>query len=350
MDRTEYTECLSQYDKLNLDNKEDRRLATYTLEDFFGRILAEVGRQYLEFDENTTSQNIKQQWFKARDYLNSLEGTKAPERYSSVISRLAETRNRVAHNYEKNPPIEPLKDAREIAEEWANWILDTAERYPTREAVWYRWATEHGLDEDPVPLFTTDENGVVQVADYGHRSRPVLSLHRRMKETVRTEAKKVIQDYENGTDNFEGVHTMMYWIEDDEIVPLYNSWSAKTSRGGDSLNVMLERIETSMSHFCKWGYIHLCHTGGLSVNVIDEDFYEENEVDKSGKYENWAETLFEPNSRQLRQPVYFWSNATKLDEEVGLPGIYSDLFRPHEVISALGNHLYPDKNLDRVSI
>lgn len=123
-------ECLDNYDDLDLDNHRQRRLATYSLEDYYGTVLSEYGRENLGFSPGDTSQGIGAQWNKAKSRFKRLDDVEIPDRYSSVIHKLKRQRNtEVAHDYQANPSSDVLEDARALAEEWADWFIEHCESY-----------------------------------------------------------------------------------------------------------------------------------------------------------------------------------------------------------------------------
>lgn len=124
------TECLDNYDDFDLDDHRQRRLATYALEDYYGTVLSEYGREYLDLTPGDTSQGIGPQWNKAKSRIRRLNDVDIPDEYSSVINRLHDQRNtEVAHDYQANPSLEVLEEARTLAEEWADWFVQHSESY-----------------------------------------------------------------------------------------------------------------------------------------------------------------------------------------------------------------------------
>lgn len=124
------TECLDNYDNFDLENLRQRRLATYSLEDYYGSVLSEYGEEYLNFSPGDTSQGIGTQWNKAKSRFKRLSNVDIPDQYSAVIHQLKNQRNtEVAHDYQANPSVDILENARSIAEEWADWYIDHCESY-----------------------------------------------------------------------------------------------------------------------------------------------------------------------------------------------------------------------------
>ena len=128
------TECLDNYDDFDLNDHRQRRLATYSLEDYYGTVLSEYGREHLDLTPGDTSQGIGPQWNKAKSRIRRLNDVDIPDQYSSVINRLHDQRNtEVAHDYQANPSSEVLEEARTLAEEWADWFIQKSESYATMQ-------------------------------------------------------------------------------------------------------------------------------------------------------------------------------------------------------------------------
>lgn len=127
------TECLRLFDQFELENHRECRLATYTLEDYYGSVLSEVGEEYLGFTPNDSGRGIGVQWNEAKRRLNSINLTEIPDTYNDIIHRLGDERDSVAHGYQHRPRKRRLIEAREIAEEWANWFSEQAKDYHEQE-------------------------------------------------------------------------------------------------------------------------------------------------------------------------------------------------------------------------
>lgn len=121
------TEYLDLYDDFDLDEKYQRRLAAYALIDFYGDILSQAGIDHLGFPDQV-DKNIGPKWNTAKTRLQTLD-ISIPENYSSVIHRLGDQRNDIAHNHTLNPDKQLLEEARKLAEEWVNWFDQAVERY-----------------------------------------------------------------------------------------------------------------------------------------------------------------------------------------------------------------------------
>lgn len=116
-----------------------------------------------------------------------------------------------------------------------------------------------------------------------------------MEELVRTEARKVIEDWETTDDTYSGLIYLMYWLQDDDIVPLYIGKAGKYGRDSERLSANLKDLRgQSTRKFARWGDAHYYHVGNLSAVVFDHD------KNQKQKYRKWADRLFR-EGRQLRQ-------------------------------------------------
>jgi len=120
---------LEIYESFDLSNKSERRLAVYALEEFYGVVLSEIGVTHLDFDSDYLEQNIGIQWNKARRRLNLAGVSETPSKYNKNIHLLKDARNDVAHNYQHNPSLDHLTNARDMAEDWAKWLYDKSKTY-----------------------------------------------------------------------------------------------------------------------------------------------------------------------------------------------------------------------------
>lgn len=122
-------DCLSLFDEFDLNRHRERRLATYAVEDYYGTTLAEVGEEFLGFTPSDKEQGIGVQWNKAKARLKTMDSLDIPDKYNTTIHRLKDVRNSVSHRYVENPTRDVLIEAREIAQEWAEWFIESSERY-----------------------------------------------------------------------------------------------------------------------------------------------------------------------------------------------------------------------------
>jgi hypothetical protein len=151
---------------------------------------------------------------------------------------------------------------------------------------------------------------------YGKNERLILTRSQEMENFLIQEVQKVLNDYENQEDNYEGLIYMMYFIKNNLVIPLYIGKSEKYGKQGNNLSRNIEKIQQNKSFFCRWGNNYAYHIGDLSAVVCPD--HPENK--KLKKYKKWANFLFEeyPSySPSLKQEVYFWIHAWET-ESVGI--------------------------------
>ena len=151
--------CLRLFEQFDLSDFRESRLATYALEDYYVTVLAEIGGEYMEFDENLLEKNIGPQWNTAHRRLKSAGVIRdIPDDYNDIINRLKDTRDSVAHRFDHRPNEKRLTDAYEIAEDWREWFTANAREYQKVEtdtpsdqevAEWTRDALNEAL-VDPI--------------------------------------------------------------------------------------------------------------------------------------------------------------------------------------------------------
>lgn len=124
-------EYLRLYDNFDLNERCQRRLAAYALVDFYGDILSQAGIKHLEFPDQV-GKTIGSKWNTAKTRLQALD-IDIPEKYSSIIHRLGDLRNDIAHDHTLNPERQILEEARVLAEEWVDWFEQAIEKYETEK-------------------------------------------------------------------------------------------------------------------------------------------------------------------------------------------------------------------------
>lgn len=129
------TGALEQFDRLDLNERSQCRLAAYALRDFYGATLSEIGQKYLGFPPEFRKQQPKKQWNKVLTRLESLDDhDEVPEELRHLPFQVHEISNEVDHDYDENPHRGRLIEARELAEDWQTWLHERAERYQQAES------------------------------------------------------------------------------------------------------------------------------------------------------------------------------------------------------------------------
>jgi len=205
-----------------------------------------------------------------------------------------------------------------------------------KEDLWQGWANRYVNTENPTPLFETDSNLTVQYKNYGQNDRRILKRSEEMEDRVRSEGRKVINDWETTDDTYEGLIYLMYWLEGGDMVPLYVGKTGKYGRDGEGLSANLRGLRgTSTGKFARWGDGHYYHIGNLSAIVFHHD------KNQKEKYQKWANLLFD-EGRQLHQQTYFWARAWRNDDVAPFHDTNATLEQLEGQLIELTSEVYPD--------
>ncbi|PRX17187.1 hypothetical protein BX659_1572 [Orenia metallireducens] len=180
--------------------------------------------------------------------------------------------------------------------------------------IWNDFCKEYNVLEKGVPLFETD-GLFVNSFDYGKKVRKILKRNEEMENLVISEVNKVIDDFNSGKEDYEGLIYMMYWKRDNGVIPLYIGKSEKYGRKGGNLSINIANIERNRGKFCRWGYNYAYHIGDLSAIVLPGH----SDKKKNRKYKEWGDRLFEEVNSitpKLREETYFWIRAWR-KEDIG---------------------------------
>jgi hypothetical protein len=119
---------LDHFDSLDLENKSDRRLATYTIRDFCGELLTELGREIYSV-EYLYEERISTQQYRLNDIIRSSIRINISDEISEFPRNIHNLANSTKHNFLENPSKDDLQSHRQFAEEWRNWHIEQAKRY-----------------------------------------------------------------------------------------------------------------------------------------------------------------------------------------------------------------------------
>ncbi|MBE9115447.1 hypothetical protein IQ249_05985 [Lusitaniella coriacea LEGE 07157] len=184
--------------------------------------------------------------------------------------------------------------------------------------LWNDFCGRYFQDKLNIPLFSTNGN-IVNIKEYGKNNRLILQRSEQMENLVIEEVSKVIQDFEAGTDIYEGlIYTMYYQMKNDDnsdlVVPLYIGKSEKFGNRGNNLSANIKGINNNgnKNYFCRWGDNYAYHIGNLSAVICPN--HPHNKIKRT--YQNWASLLFDnyPNAYpsnipRLKKDVFFLIHA-----------------------------------------
>ena len=182
---------------------------------------------------------------------------------------------------------------------------------PHRSQIWKDFCAVHAIDKYGVHLFETS-NGIVQTKRYGVDQRLILKRSIEMESVVIDQVSLVLEDYIKSNGVYDGLIYMMYWKDNQIIIPLYIGKSEKIGRIGN-LSANIANIEKNKQYFCRWGDNYAYHIGDLSASILSGHHPSK----LVNKYRRWAEKLFlqfpceEP---VLRRQTFFWIKAWKKED------------------------------------
>lgn len=199
--------------------------------------------------------------------------------------------------------------------------------------LWNEFCNQYMNNYFKTPLFETLGYEVATKL-YGKTNKLLLKRSAEMEAFVIQEVSLVLNDFYGAKNEYEGLIYMIYWHEENLVIPLYIGKSEKYGRSGNNLSANICNIDRNMNKdkFCRWGDSYAYHIGDLSAVVCPG-----HPVEKiSRKYQKWADRLFESYPTyypKLRQPIYFWIHAWK----TGSLGIWKDF--GSTALTALEYHL-----------
>ena len=175
--------------------------------------------------------------------------------------------------------------------------------------IWSAFVTKHDIVAAGVQLFAKD-GLTVRTKKVGKTYvRNVLERSSAMEALIVTECDKLIDDWQRGTNRYDGLIYMMYKCSlDGEVIPLYVGKTETVGKRKSNLSINIKGLKTDKSKFARWGDGHQYHIGDLSAAVLPN--YPDNKIQP--KYVNWADALFTDAMQlkpQLKVPVYFWAKA-----------------------------------------
>ncbi|AXR76184.1 hypothetical protein [Natrarchaeobaculum sulfurireducens] len=121
---------LELFDKLDLDNIEDRRIGVHLLRNYFSTVLTDVAEEKLGSMTSINQDYLDEQWRQVRAKFESIPG-QIPEEIEILPFPLIQARNPVTHNdrYDPRQEISDLQEIRDQAPEWRREVEEMAEAY-----------------------------------------------------------------------------------------------------------------------------------------------------------------------------------------------------------------------------
>jgi hypothetical protein len=210
-----------------------------------------------------------------------------------------------------------------------------------KKELWSNFCINNIL-ENSVQLFD-NKDLYVSTKTIGNQSqRLILNRSSHMEGLVNTEVNKIVEDFHQNTFLYDGLIYLMFFKNDNEIIPLYIGKAEKYGKQNKNLSYNLN-FGNSRNAFARWGDNYAYHIGDLSAVVLPGH----NDKYLTIKYSTWSDKLFEtyPSEQpKLKQEVFFWckswgKNDINIWQEYGevkltfleylLIGVASDVFPNH---------------------
>ncbi len=119
---------LAIFDKLDLDDPYERRVAVKPLIDFYQLLILEVGVTSCHLLRDTMNNySLNSRWNAVKHYLELIE--KNPSEWDQTISSIQKIRGRNEHNDDYIPNSQTLRDVREKAPQFREYLLSAGEEY-----------------------------------------------------------------------------------------------------------------------------------------------------------------------------------------------------------------------------
>jgi len=127
---------LEQFEKLDFSQgMEQRRTGMFLLENFYGTILMEVGRDALQCDNSIRNDGVHEQWEEIHGRLeNTIDhydlNKKELYEYKKLLKEdVRPIRNSIYHEFDRGISADTLQEMKDVGIEFREWLLDVAKKY-----------------------------------------------------------------------------------------------------------------------------------------------------------------------------------------------------------------------------
>jgi hypothetical protein len=266
-------------------------------------------------------------------------------RFNRVFANRDFVPNRVAYELGQVGPVWVDSVASSAAQDTQLGPESRRDELPdTKAALWDDWLDQTlcrdiatGEPGDPIPLFATDDELVVEVTEQGGLKRSAA-----IDERIRQEGRKCVTE-DGVSDDFEGLLYIMYQLAGDgtdpsDIVPRYigkaEAYGKQNEQSANFEEIAKDRDATRA--FARWGDGDYWHTGELSNTVFG----------RGEKKLSWASELFEEGSRQLTEQTYLWVRAWDSTSCPGPYGYPATLAEVEPLLVGLAYAAHPERLLN----
>lgn len=281
----------------------------------------------------------------------------------------------LAHSHPKfsrilaNRDFVPNRIPHEMGNVGPAWV-DRAETVPNAEAqlaaghtgrdlngkskpdLWHNWVEQtihreiHNPDTaDPIPLFETDDDLVVELTEAG--SSTVLTRSEAIDRRIRQEGQRCVHPDGVKDDGPNGLLYVMYQLESEtpspaDVVPRYigkaEAYGKQNELSANFTEIAKGRAGTRS--FARWGDGSYWHVGELSDTVFGRD----------SKKHHWASELFYPGTHQLKEQTYLWIRAWEPEKYPGPYGYPAYLAEVEGLLIGLAQNAYPNQLLNQKDV
>jgi len=270
-------------------------------------------------------------------------------RFNRVFTNRDFVPNRVPHEMGKVGQGWVDEDIKSLNEEAARLTELPAEEVTaaSKTELWYEWVEKticqdikDPQEADPIPLFETDEDLVVETKTLG--SSIVLKRSDAIDERIRREGNRCV--HTNGVK--EGESGLLYVLfqlnaanpSPSDVVPRYigkgEAYGKKNELSANFEEIAKDRSGTRS--FARWGDGSYWHVGELSETVFGEE----------SKKLSWASEFFEQETRQLKEQTYLWIRAWDPEAYPGPYGYPAYLAEVEPLLVGLAYEAWPESLLN----
>ena len=176
-------------------------------------------------------------------------------------------------------------------------------------SIWNNFCEKMGIGDERIPLFEVNSDLKVATKTIGSSNvRSVLCRSEAMEKKVLSQTDLLVEDWESGLNEFDGLIYLMYLMRGKDVIPCYIGKAETIGKGNGNLSANIKNLHKDKSKFARWGDNYAYHIGDLSAAVLPDH----HQSKKTIKYTAWANSLFvstPSQTPQLRENVFFWAKA-----------------------------------------
>ncbi len=237
----------------------------------------------MEGDNDQTIKKVANKTTSSRDIYDVLSALFSNEEVNSVINPETKTSVSISQNSQVKSMMKLGQDEFQI---WLNTLINNTD----------------------IPLFSTGREKIIHSSNADKNGKRLILRHPAMELKVINEVEKLEQDYYKGSNEFEGIFTLIYTREEYGINLLAITSSKKLGNNGQSFNVNLKAITKGKKEFfARWGDNLARNIGGLSYEL----FKGPDDPELDNRMTLWKNVLFSKkgNEYYLKKDIFFSAKA-----------------------------------------